>query len=560
MRLKYASYSFLIIMAVHYNSLNKTIHMERVSVQIPSSCGLSVISTGCGSGKTTSISMIASDKATKSVLIVVPTIDAANELHDRILPNLKTQRMAVLHTGAGSDNVINEYRENPLILEDYEVLIITSARLIIDPYPLFLHYRSGNRQFVLIDEMINFYPPAFSLPDEMIDLITYVDQEKQHNGIKGEKINVSGNTYYRHVYDNMDRMMAAYMASKTVFFGGKKGLSLVKIQTLFDHVLSSGLVPFRNRIVDLANETTVVLLDGTSDLIFGTDKRVMPISGFRYNSDITFIQYQTPLKRKNGSDWNMLNLNYYLYNLVEILKNETEKTLIVTWKTIDKFPANAGNADDFERLPVRYDFPQELTQFLVSEGIPEDKFSVIYRGSGLDRGSNDYRDYANVIFLGEWNIPDNIVYDINSMFDCKCRFEDYKKALLVQSICRTRIRQHSGQPIKVYFSSDMDYNLMYAVQQYFRKNSDPACKIGSIVPPWPKHRYTRPEKKSIFALSLLFSYDPKIRDAIANDRPYSFSISLDDLYRIIPKDRKAKERYKGLYDFLKSRKLVMTIT
>lgn len=560
MGLRYAPYCLLIIMSVFYNSSDRTIQMGSVSVRIPSSYGLSIVSTGCGSGKTTSISMIASDSATDSVLIVVPTIDAANELHDRILPNLKTQRMAVLHTGDGSDNVINEYRENPMILEDYEVLIITSARLIIDPYTLFLRYGSGNRQFVLIDEMINFYPPAFSLPDEMIDLITYVDQEKQHNGIEGEKIDVSGNTYYRHVYDNMNSMMAAYMASKTVFFGGKKGLSIVKIQRLFNHVLTSGLVPFRNRIIDLANETTVVLLDGTSDLIFGTDKRVLPVSGFRYNSDITFIQYQTPLKRKNGSDWNMLNLNYYLYNLVEILKRETDKTLIVTWKTIDKFPANTGNADDFESIPVKYDFPQELTQFLLSEGIPEEKFSVIYRGSGLDRGSNDYRDYANVIFLGEWNIPDNIVHDINSMFGCKCQFENYRKALLVQSICRTRIRQHSGQPIKVYFSSDMDYNLMYDVQQYFRKNSAPACKIGSIIPPWPKYIYKRPEKKNVLALSLLFGYDPKIRDAVANDQPYSFSISLDDLYRIIPKDRKAKERYGGLCGFLKTRKLIMTIT
>lgn len=482
-------------MSINYNGSNRTIQMSGLSVQIPSSLGLNIISTGCGSGKTTSISLIATDPSTVSVLIVVPTIDAANELHDKILPNLKERRMAVLHTGDGVDNVINEYRENPSVLEAYEILIITSARLIIDPYPLFLRYQTGNRQFVLIDEMINFYPPTFSLPDELIDLITYVDQRKEHNGIEGERIIIEGKRFYRHVYDNIDKMTAAYKVSRTVFFGGKNGLALVKMQTLFNHILTSGLVPFRNRIIDLAKDTTVLLLDGTSDLIFGTDKRVLPVSGFCYHSDITFIQYSTPLKRKNGADWSVLNLDYYLYGLVEILKRETEETLIVTWKTIDKFPSNTGNADDFENLPVKYDFPQELTQFLLGKGIPKDRFTVIYRGSGLDRGSNDFRNYANVIFLGEWNIPDNIVTDINSMFGCKCKFEDYKEALLVQTICRTRIRQHSGLPIKVYFSSDIDYNMMYDVQQYFRKNSDSSCSIGSLIPPWPKHRYKRPEKR-----------------------------------------------------------------
>lgn len=547
-------------MSINYNGSDRTIHMGSMSVQIPSSLGLYILSTGCGSGKTTSISLIATDPLTESVLIVVPTIDAANELHDKILPNLKTKRMAVLHTGEGADNVINEYRENPSVLEGYEILIITSARLIIDPYPLFICYRSGTRQFVLIDEMINFYPPAFSLPNGLIDLITYVDQKKEHNGVKGHRISTGGKTFYRHIYENDDDMTAAYLASKTVFFGGKSGLALAKMQTLFNHVLTSGLVPFRNRVVEIARESTVLLLDGTSDMIFGTDKRVLPINGYRYHSDIAFIQYTTPLKRKNGADWDIANLDYYLYSLVEILKRESGKCLIVTWKTIDKFPANTGNADDFERMPVKYDFPHELTQFLLRKGIPEDRFTVIYRGSGLDRGSNDFRDYTNVIFLGEWNIPENIVSDINAMFDCKCCFEDYKKALLVQTICRTRIRQHNGLPIKVYFSSDMDYNLMYDVQQYFRVNSDTSCSIGSLIPPWPKHRYKRPDKKNVLALSLLFRYDPKIKHAIANDQAYSFSISLDDLYSIIPKDRKAKERYKGLCKFMKSRKLIMKIT
>lgn len=63
----------------------------------------------------------------------------------------------------------------------------------------------------------------------------------------------------------------------------------------------------------------------------------------------------------------------------------------------------------------------------------------------------------------------------------------------------------------------------------------------------------------IFDMILLYTYDSKIRDSIMKGKAYSFSITLDELYNLIPKSRKAKDRYKGFVNFLNTKKIKMTI-
>ena len=89
---------------------------------------------------------------------------------------------------------------------------------------------------------------------------------------------------------------------------------------------------------------------------------------------------------------------------------------------------------------------------------------------------------------------------------------------------------------------------MYALFKYFKNYSN--GKVTGISSPSPK---ARRETKYIFALIKLYSYDSKIRDAVWNDTPYSFSISLSDLSSIIPMGRSVRkwESYKGLINFLK---------
>ena len=443
-----------------------------------------------------------------------------------------------------------------------DILIITSARIIIDPYELFLSYKSGKRGYILIDEMINYYPQPFDIPREMKDIVTFVDRHKTHQGKRGKDC---GNGIYRHCYQNVDEMWAAYKVSGYRLFKTENALERYKTEYIFRHIQKHDLVPIRGKLKDYADKLCCILFDGTADCLFkDTDPRLLPVTGKHYCSDIEFSQFDLPFKRKNKEDWNKKTLMKIGKGVLDMIKalSDSGKTLIVTWKSLDIFRErkNMGEADYYELSDskVQYNFPKLLEECLIESGVIPGNISIIYRGSGQDRGSNEYRDYQNIVFLGEWHLPDNIVGDINGMFGCRCSFKDYMKSLVIQTICRMRIRQHSGLSVKVCFSSDIDYNLMSDVQEYFRENSPGSCRVEGIKRPCRK--YSRPEKKLMMDIVSLYDYDSRIRDSIKNETPYSFTITLDELYKIIPKPRKAKDRYKDYIRFLSNKGITMNIS
>lgn len=529
------------------SSGEETMCFLNCSSPFPTANGLHISASSCGSGKTSIISEIAQTHASEGVLIVVPTIEAATELY-RKLPSAY-----ILHSGNIGE--MESYRNNPTGLMTKNILVITSARLIIDPVELFLDYGFGKkRKYVLIDELINFYPEPFSIPQTLSDALTYIDRAKTHKtGHLVGSVMVDGKIYYRHTYGTLGELKAAFQGGGHKLFKGKStALGEYKTNKILQHVLSDGFSPIRQKVMDFADSHVVILFDGTADIVFKGDKRLLALSGSRYRSDIEFIRFPMPIKRKNKESFKVDDFDKYASDLMKMIADITknEKLLVVTWKTLDVF-RNDLNADKLENYKVSIDFPERLKEILVRNGAVKSNLKVIYRGSGQDRGSNEYRDFESIMFLGEWHIPDNITSDIGSMFGCKCEFGDYKKSLIVQTICRLQIRKHQGLPIKVYISEDIDYNLMYEVQEYFKANSDSGCKIFGLTNPCPK--YKRPEKGYMIDLAFLESYDANIRNAIENNMPYSFSITLSELYSIIPKDRKAKDRYNNLIRHLKDK-------
>jgi hypothetical protein len=523
------------------------------SSQLPTTKGLHISASACGAGKTTLISAIAKQHSTNGVLIVVATIEAANELSKKI------PHAYVLH----SQNLaaIESYKNNPVQLRFNDILIVTSARLIIDPVELFLDYKfDKKRRYVFIDELINFYPEPFDIPEKLTDTLTFIDKSRYHKSSHTiEATTIGSKTYYKHTYSTVEEMKAAYKKSSNRLFSGRtNALIEYKTEKMFRHVIDNGFTPIEQKILDFANDHITILFDGTADIVFGNDKRILPITGHKYNSDIEFIQFTLPIKRKNKEGFEIHSFEKYANDTLNYIVGITksEKLLIVTWKTLDVYK-NECMADKFEDAKLSYDFPRLLYDKLISMGAVKDNLQVIYRGSGQDRGSNEYRDFESLMFLGEWNLPDNITGDINSMFGCKCNFDDYKKSLLVQTICRLRIREHQGKSIKVYFSTDIDYNLMFAVQEYFKAVSDPGCKISGLSNPCQK--LSKSHKGYLYDLAILEGYDSNIRDAVDNDLPYSFDITLTDLYTLIPKPRKAKDRYSSLVGYMKTYRITMNI-
>lgn len=537
------------------------------SATMPDKKGLFFMSPSCGSGKSTAIAKLAA-KATGGVLIVASTIEAANEMRMKIVAEGRgSSEIRVLQSQDYS--VMDIYRDNPMAFTNIPVLIITSARIQIDPTQPFLSFKGGFRGLVLVDELINFYPDPFEIPSELHDILTFIDSRKTHAG-KGaiEKIIVSGRTLYRHIYSTTEMMEAAVKGAgkrvKNDILKGKGGLNSFKRKTIFEHIRDHGFAPIQKRIIDLAIETEVVVFDGTADIIIPkSDPRLIPITGYRYGSDIQFGRFEFRLKRKNNEYWQESDLKMMAPEFIRlaVYLSQAEKILIICWKTLSLKTTNLGNADTLEnQAPRSVCFPEILRRVLVDAGGKEANIFITYRGSGHDRGSNEYRECSCVIFLGEWRLPEEpITGQISETFGLKkMKFWDYKKSLLVQTICRSRIRQHTGLPIKVWFSEDIDYQMAWEVQEYFKANSDPTRRIGGLKKPF--RRLSKPDKKCLYFLTRLYFHDPLIRSAIESGAAYCFSISLDDLFKIVPiSSRKAKDRYKKFKSFLAGLRITMTI-
>ena len=522
------------------------------SSPLPVIPGFFISSSACGAGKTTLIAEMSKRYSGEGVLIIASTRNAAYEIGTKIPGGF------VLHT----DNLANleQYRNSPTSLMLHQVLIITAARAIIDPCELFLGYGLGKRKWVLIDELITFFPEPFEVPEKVKDALTYVDGTKVHRGsvLVGETV-IDKKQYYRHTYSKPEEMEAAYKLSRDKIFTGNSKLVKYKERKILKHVRQYGFAPIKKNIIAEAFKTSIViLLDGTADIVFPKSKRLLPLSGTRYSSDITFSTFPMPLKRKNKEGFDVGEIDKYAPDFVKMVadKTQTDRVLVITWKTMEVF-RNTGDADKFEKTTTD-NFPDLLKELLVKNGAVENNLAVIYRGSGLDRGSNEYKDFSTVYFLGEWRVPDNVTSNIGRMFGEKPSFEDYKMSLLVQTICRLRIRQHQGLPIEVFFSDDCNYELFYRVQEYFKANSPSTCKISGLNTPCST--YTIYQKGFIFDMVALYSYDPNLRTAIINQKPYTLSIPLDDIYSIIPKDSKRKRAYNNLVNYLKLRQVTLTIT
>ena len=106
------------------------------------------------------IQEIIKEKWNEGILVVVATIEAAEELGRKTeewiggVSSFHRPKLMVLHSDTNRITEMEDYKDSPLSLADYDILVITSARIIIEPYELFISYKTVKRGFMLIDEMI----------------------------------------------------------------------------------------------------------------------------------------------------------------------------------------------------------------------------------------------------------------------------------------------------------------------------------------------------------------------------------------------------------------------
>ena len=538
--------------------------LSGVKIPLPTKHGFYIADSACGDGKTTMIQEIAKLMAPSGILIVTQTTEAADGIYLSLCDSGLKPQTCILHSQTAADSFITEHRETPQSTWKYNILIITAVRLQHYPIELFIKFGmlgSKYREYVLIDEIISFFPEHPLDLDKLLPDISYITATKSSKKDKFFKeIETEGKSMYMHVYNNGFIMEAGVKANPIHRDHFKNELAKYRLRDTLQSISTTGILepPTINTEILGAN-STVILFDGTADVLFPNDKRLLysAKTAYKYSSDIKFEQFHLPFRRRNDSDWDMEILETQGKGLIQNIANLTqyEKVLIITWKDIDR-RIKRTSTDKLEEKEY-FNFPDELSKILDEYGAVKDNYGIIYRGSGLERGCNSYRDFQTIYFLGEWYIKDNITKKLNDFFKGKSSLKDYKKSLLIQSICRLRIRLHTGFPIKVMFSDDIDYNMMFEVQEYFKSNSKPGCTVNGLLEPLPK--LDRHEKNHLFDVAILAGAYPIVFDALSSNSGMAIDIPKQDLFRILPKDRKSIDRYRSLFDYLLSHGITINI-
>lgn len=321
-------------------------------------------------------------------------------------------------------------------------------------------------------------------------------------------------------------------------------------------------IGFLNSLLgDESLDSQLLLFDGTGDLTFKDSKifevRTLPEGVRKYSSPVTLTEFETHLKRRqravNKAEGVLVDeLNFNLDQLERIIK-ENQKTLIVTWKNLK---SDSEYSDETEFLISRTNEKKSLTKYyesiLGSRGfIKGVNFDIIHYQSGKDRATNEYMDYDAVVFLGEFHVPNSVVDEFNKTFKCETNSGSYLMYQLVQTVSRTRIRQHKGLPINIYYSNDWNPRVMEALVTYLTLESSPEPRkvqvrtlaegiIGKVQEPYKSEIY-KLDKDGVL---------PGVVRAINEGVSMNYRVRLENLYKSVPRSGYQVRSYQSLLNKL----------
>ena len=330
-------------------------------------------------------------------------------------------------------------------------------------------------------------------------------------------------------------------------------------------------------------ETRLIVFDGTGDLTFGYNNKKFILRNIpkKYSSPCKFIKIDGGLVRKFKESYIKNNENKILEDIdncciqLKDIIEKNEKTLIVTWKDL-KLMSEGGrkSRSSIKLTESRYNssfsFPDYITNRINSLGVSKE-FSIIHYMSGLDKATNQFKDYDSVIFLGEFHVPNNVIEEFNSTYYSDTNSFKYTLYQLVQAICRTRIRNHKGESINVYITDDWDNRYIVALNYYLNYNNyDNIDEISESKP----NSISLIESSEIVneALSKLSnkwrpiiksldeSLIPGLIDDIRNNVPREVSVNFNELYNVYKMKVKEVRKYYPLINYLRRFNINLTIT
>lgn len=550
--------------------------------------GCHIISTGCGSGKTTYIKQFIAQNYESGILYCVDTKAELLKMYSWIVNNLCNNPMFSLSIDdvimlcgiedtdneqiiAAKERMMNQYRNTPESLFYKKILLITHVRFWTDLPNYFLIYnppmphlidafdgdfsalmsRTDLRQYIFFDETPTFIRPFCTIPKYILGNFLQIDS-------------FSGNVQCKSYSEMEDAYNCFIRETDADFFRKKHTVSKLKcksvlciIQKMFSQWINSKDSYYSITFVpaDLAQNivnTHVFVFEGAGDVLIGNNSQyslydIQP----KYNSQVGFFTFHWSLRRREKAN-TTLSYSESLDSLKQVVLSSTGATLIVVWRNLNEDSDN--NTDFIEWVKMNLENDGSLVN---------GQYSITYFGASDTKSTNDYRDYSNIVLCGRWSIPEKDTMRFRMAFASTTSNFDHRAWYFIQLIARIGIRNHNGGSYNVFFSDDYDQGFVDCLNKYFNQNVyTPPRLLTPLLPDWElKINNTKIRKDIRQDIKTLCRKNPFLQKWIlAENAIHSFDISLDELFNTLPRNKKERARYNNLKKALSILGIKLNIT
>lgn len=547
----------------HSNGPGFLMRLKTGEIDVPNERGGYIISSGCGSGKTESIKSLIRNKYKEGILYCVDTKEELDKMYNWIIenlvdvmPGLKKEDVMIISSDDEHYISLSEYKDNPGIIMQKKILLITHVRFWTDLINFFLIYkptsdvdpfdgdfrklmtRDDLRGYIVFDETPTFIKPFVSFSSVMMGIFTDIDNEGKPKSKKLEDI--------EKFYDRFIKGTSSEIFNTKYRIGRiKKQVALNLIPDYYDSWSISGKKELSISFypVDLCPENTtinthILIFEGVGDILFKDIRNYKLLDTTeKYNTIVDFQKLEFGITRKNHND------SLFERVMTKIAGLITEPTLIISWKEVNDEKSDSGNSGYRERI----------RNALLRRNVDCSLFHVTYYGANDNKSTNCFRDYKQIVLLGDWNLPNTESSKIRRAYGMTTDTQDYKDWFFIQLISRIGIRKHiKGESYRVIYTDDFDSWFIQRMTRYFNDNLI-IRKHSLTNNDWEKKiEEMKIRKNTKEEIIKLIGSDNNLQKAITLGNEYSINVGFDYLENIgIKRDRRERGKYSTLIETLK---------
>jgi hypothetical protein len=539
-------------------------------IDVPDGRGGYIVSSGMGSGKTESIKSLIRHKHDEGILYCVDTRDELEKMFGWIVENLvvegvlRMEDVMIISSDPGRADFLGQYRDNPEVLMEKKVILITHVRFWTDLINHFLIYKPGKevdpfdgdfralmgrddlRGYVIFDETPTFISPFVEFDRSMLGIFGKTDENGNIVCKPPEELGRYYDLFIRG--GRNDLFNQAYRINRM-----KRDVVLGLIPKYYGSWMMSDTdkVGITFYPVDLCPEgmtisTHVLIFEGAGNILFrGSTRFTLLDTESKYNTVTEFRKMDFGLSRKYFDEAGFGTFVKRIGRLID------KPSLIVCWKDIngdDDGPGKSGYAERFRRL-------------LVAEGVDPGLFTVTYYGATDNKSTNSYRDVEQIFLCGDWNLPNTESAKIRRAYGTTTDPHSQKDWYFSQLITRIGIRKHiEGEVYTVWYTDDFDERFIERMDAYFNENRGVDRKSVSHND-WEKRLEGMKIRSNLKdEIILLARYDKDMQKAITMDDEYTKEVTFVYLEMIgIKRYVRERRKYDRLVETLSKLKITLVI-